>query len=114
MENEIIDKIPYQAAFQEILHSSLKYLETSLKAEMSQTIVEIKSQASALETWVSEKCLLSEMCSKVQTAVPQEITSIKDDLTQNLDSGIHLLFSKERERQHRDLYIVANGVSTTQ
>ena len=50
MKNEILDKIPSQVAFQEIVHSSLKYLEISLKAEISQTIGKIKSQISALET----------------------------------------------------------------
>ena len=49
MKNEIIDKIPSQAAFQEIDHSSLKNLEKSLKAVISQTIGEIKAQVSFLK-----------------------------------------------------------------
>ena len=82
-------------------------METSLKAEILQTVSEIKSQVSALETWVSKKCLLSEMCSKVQTVVLQETTSIKANLTQHLDSEIQRHFSEERDRQYRALNIVA-------
>ena len=85
MKSEIIDKIPSQAAFQELGHSSLKNLETSLQAEISQTIEKIKSQVSALETRTSEKCSLSEIRSDVQTVVLQKTTSIKADLTQHLD-----------------------------
>ena len=107
MKNEIFDKIKSQAAFQEIVQASLKDLETSLKAEISQTVGEIKSKVSALETWVSEKCSLSEMHSEVQTVVLQETTSIKGKLTQHLDSEIQRHFSEERDRQHRALNIVA-------
>ena len=110
MKNEIIDKIPSQAAFQEIVQASLKDLETSLKAEISQTVSEIKSQVSALETRVSEKCSLSEMRSEVQTVVLQETTSIKANLTQHLDSEIQRHFSEERDRQRRALNIVAFGI----
>ena len=93
-----------------ILHSSLKKLETSPRTEISQTIGKIKSQVSALETQVSKKCLLSEMCSEVQTAFLQGTKNSKAHLNQHLDSNIQCLFSKERDRQHRALDIVAYGV----
>ena len=110
MKNEIIDKTPSQAAFQEIVKASLKDLETSLKADISPTVGKIKSEVSALETRVSEKCSLSEMRSEVQMVVLQETTSIKANLTQHLDSEIQCHFSEERDRQHRALNIVAFGV----
>ena len=110
MKNEIIDKIPSQAAFQEIVHSSLKNLETSLKAEISQTIDDIKSQVPTLETRVSEKCSISEMHSENQTVVLQETTSIKADLTQHLDIDIQCLLDEERDKQCGALNIGAYGV----
>ena len=110
MKNEIIDKTPSQAAFQEIVKASLKDLETSLKADISPTVGKIKSEVSALETRVSEKCLFSEMRSEVQMVVLQETTSIKANLTQHLDSEIQHHFSEERDRQHRALNIVAFGI----
>ena len=110
MKNEIIDKTPSQAAFQETVHSSSKNLETSLKAEISQTIDEIKSQVPTLETRVSEKCSISEMHSKNQTVVLQETTSIKADLTQHLDIDIQCLLDEERDKQCGALNIGAYGV----
>jgi hypothetical protein len=82
MKSNIIDKIPSQAVIQDIVQSSVRNLETTLKAEISKSISDVKAQVSALEHQVVNKCSISDVRADIQTLVQQETASIKNDFSQ--------------------------------
>ena len=75
--------IPSQAVIQDIVQSSVRNLETTLKAEISKSISDIKAHVFTLEHQVADKCSISDVPAEIQTLVQQETASIKNDFSQH-------------------------------